>query len=136
MGYSHYFTVTKPVPAEAWDQILDAVNNIVSKTDVPTVDGRGRDEDDCTTERIIHLNGLEDDGYETFFIDPDDTSFNFCKTFQRPYDIVVVAILCTIQDICGECFDIKSDGDAADWVAGSELATRALRRPIAIPAAI
>ena len=53
--------------------------------------------------------------------------FSFCKTARKPYDTIVVAILCAIQDIYGdELVEISSDGDMdTEWAESRELFERA-----------
>ena len=50
-------------------------------------------------------------------------AFSFCKTARKEYDIIVVAILCAIEQIYGnELVKISSDGDMkTDWAAGRAL---------------
>jgi hypothetical protein len=95
-------------------------------------------------EGRLALNGVDDDGCETFVIDfqapqdpgPDGDEFErdefgyflasnrrgsyFCKTRGRPYDAVVTAILLRAMDILPD-MSVASDGDWADWAAGRAL---------------
>jgi hypothetical protein len=89
-----------------------------------------------------------DNSYETMGIDrmkrkpnyPGDTARGgFCKTERKPYDIAVTAVLCylatvtrredqaTHEPIMGsESHFVRSDGDGSDFLAGLDLARKAL----------
>ena len=61
----------------------------------------------------IWLNGVGDDGHETFLIDFKD-SWEFCKTARKPYDLAVkvILILAEKHNILKEKFSF--DGDKND----------------------
>src|SRR5687768_3329224 len=44
-------------------------------------------------EAEIRFNGVGDEGHETFLLTREKTEFDFCKTAQKPYDVVVAEIL-------------------------------------------
>lgn len=52
----------------------------------------------------------------------------FCKTARRPYDTVVVACLAIMKFHLKDMFDVGSDGDYHDFVAGVNYANKVLRR--------
>lgn len=123
MGYAHYFKQIKPVPADQWDEVLEAKDKIVKFKEGLI------DIEDDSLNGDLNINGVGEDSHENLYIDPDHNKigeFQFCKTANKPYDVVVVAILCVINDICHGCFKITSDGDRDDWKAGRELASAAL----------
>ena len=41
----------------------------------------------------LEINGFNEDANETFFLTPGSVSFDCCKTGQKPYDEIVVAVL-------------------------------------------
>jgi hypothetical protein len=64
-------------------------------------------------------------------------AFNFCKTFQSPYDTVVVACLIIMKHYLGDAIEVASDGDASEWADGLTLAQKVtglktLRIPVSI----
>jgi len=93
----------------------------------------------------IKLNGKGDDGHEDFFLREHFSQnldqvyglggggFNFCKTAQKPYDVVVVACLCVLAYRLGDNVKVSSDGSVSDWAEGLELARRVLKRKIKMP---
>lgn len=128
MGYSHYFENKKDCPPEDWEKITDAfkrlqaaaiINNdpllIQEKSDsasAPGVDDTG-----------IWFNGIEDDGHETFHLTRVGSGrFNCCKTALKPYDRVVVAVLCLANFFAPGVWDIGSDGADYEWQDGLALA--------------
>lgn len=106
------------------------------------------------SDKFISFNGLGDDAHETFVVnrvrptlDDDEIRYgkrrgwDFCKTAEKPYDAVVVAALCYLSTITrrddpktgepivgSEAFKVSSDGKGADFLAGLELARKALPR--------
>jgi len=137
MGYTHYFKKAglKRVSDEDWSQFECEVKRAIAKCEVPVafeydeahklpiVDGA-----------LIKFNGIGDDGHETFYLERNLSDFEFCKTANKPYDILVVAVLALAKDIFGDWFDVSSDGDSEDWEAGvklaSEVAGREIKNPI------
>jgi hypothetical protein len=115
MGYTHYWRNTKAFAPE----FVLGVRQILAFTTVPLL--REYDEPgtkpEVTNERII-FNGAGNDGHETFWFAPGQ-DFAFCKTQEKPYDVVVVAIL-TLANHMGIAY-VSSDGDEEDWKAGVEL---------------
>jgi hypothetical protein len=122
MGYSHYFTLKKPIPPADWAKIKTIAGKILAKA---AADGiQIEDESDGTD---VTFNGVGKDAHETFYLDPNHLGFYFCKTANKPYDVVVTAILAAIHtETKGEFYDIRSDGDAKDWLDGIALADEAL----------
>jgi hypothetical protein len=132
MGYTHYFTIKEVPPQEAQDKVLRAAKAIVdyAKTEL------GLAIEDLS-DTVININGAPPDDYETFYVDFSELGFEFCKTNGKPYDIVVVAILCAMGDIVGSYYvDISSDGGPDDWEAGQALACEALNTAIDMPASM
>jgi hypothetical protein len=75
----------------------------------------------------INVNGSGDDGHETFILREhysQNEAGNFCKTAQKPYDIVVVACLIILQHYLGTNIEVGSDGDVSEWHDGMQLAQK------------
>lgn len=77
----------------------------------------------------LNFNGSRENGHETFVVREhfsqnftDGRGFSFCKTAQKPYDVLVVACLIILKHYLGKNIDVASDGDKIDWVHGLELA--------------
>lgn len=149
MGYTHYwyknYDADEEVFRAKYSELLPIVQKIANIAGVP-LEGK-------ISSQSVHLNGVGGDGHETFLWLPGKSAgafnmlmqlskeedepapkfsnglFAFCKTAQKDYDIVVVAILCAVQQIYGdELVNVSSDGDMnTDWAAGRELYERAAR---------
>ena len=75
------------------------------------------------------INGKGENSHEDFslrehFKQNLENAFNFCKTARKPYDIVIVACLVILKHRLGNAIIISSDGNASNWIAGTELAKR------------
>lgn len=130
MGYTHYWNHTKPITPE----LIDAAKKILAKvqergillafeydhpTDPPVANSEG-----------IRFNGIGDEGHETFHFRPG-VAFAFCKTACKPYDVVVVAMLATIDHL--GLAEVSSDGNVSDWQDGVRLAREATGLDIRVP---
>ena len=145
MGYTHYFPQTDTVNQSDWKAFTDDVQKILDTTDVkiswesdqparvPQVDGT-----------VVRFNGTDlgdDEGHETFWLprvlspnewETDGGSFIFCKTARKPYDVVVTAVLCIVNEQLPQ-FKITSDGYPEEWLEGVALAEKALGRKVRNP---
>lgn len=112
MGYTHYWDHDQISPG-IWENLLFDTRFIVESADIPVAGPFGIGPVEINRERIA-LNGANGDDYETFSITPNATGFDFCKTGQRPYDLVVTTILLRATlTIPG--FNVRSDGDWSEW---------------------
>lgn len=140
MGYTHYWTQKADIPADVWAEIKDAAHRITlhaSKSRITLVDGMGDDPNTKPeiTDELIAFNGLGDDSHESFWVEAkqaDNSAWGgeagwvFCKTAQKPYDIVVTALLCYLESVHPDYFVVTSDGDLSDWQPGLAFAVAAL----------
>ena len=113
MGYTHYWTLEKPITQEFFDSVRDRVKAIVET---------GREggiplETDFGISHVA-INGVGSGAHETFSIFVGDQSFNFCKTAEKPYDAVVTAILILLKNEIGADITVTSDGTWDDWEGG------------------
>lgn len=153
MGYTHYFSVNQRGDQEAWSNALVDVARIVRSSPVPLGDAQGRRSGPEFTDKYLAFNGRgESDSHETFILrnrleDTEQWSsspgergpewvFEFCKTAYKPYDVVVVAALCRLQEAGLDTVVVKSDGEPEDWTAGQALAAQVLGRPVEIPVGV
>ncbi len=154
MGYTHYWTKNRNSTVLEWAQICEDVGAILKfvqhEQGIPLADGAG---DPGTSPEIgkkhILFNGLGGDSHETLFLErvirkPDypgrEIGWDFCKTERKPYDIAVTAVLCYLSTVTrrsddsgepilgSEVYTIGSDGRGSDFLAGLELARKALPR--------
>ncbi len=93
MGYTHYLKQPKKFTDKQWDTFVKSAKQIFKTTDIPLGNAAG----DEKTKPVINVdrisfNGVGDDSHETCTVYREDTDFEFCKTAQKPYDEVVVAI--------------------------------------------
>ncbi|WP_422758928.1 hypothetical protein [Paenarthrobacter sp. C1] len=131
MSYTHYF----PGLTATADVISDA-RKIIAASPVTICGPDGQDLPVLSEAKGIRLNGFEAAGeaYETFHLPgtkppryPD--MWTFCKTEQKPYDVVVTAILIAAAvrypELASEA--LGSDGDWDEWSDGVDLFERAAR---------
>lgn len=88
--------------------------------------------------RGIHLNGKGDLKHEDFtlrehFRQSLNIGMDFCKTAEKPYDQVIAACLAVFKHHLGHAITVSSDGSWTDWVSGTLLASKVLRKTIDNP---
>lgn len=112
MGYTHYWDIV-PHDPEGWEALQVLARRIVRTAVARGIKISYEEGDERAPEinaKRIRLNGF-DEGHETFLLRPSYSGF--CKTNQKPYDAVVVAILSTAgQTLPG--FGWRSDGENED----------------------
>jgi hypothetical protein len=116
MGYTHYWRPqVREFNAEKFAQLVDGARKIIEASGVPLADVN-------IDETGIRFNGVDADSHEDFWLLRDNArDFEFCKTAEKPYDIVCVAILCLAHQLLGDEIEISSDGGATDWEDGLRL---------------
>jgi hypothetical protein len=140
MGYTHYWYLQRSATDEERAAIQSAATAIFAATAVPLDVQR-------VTGSMIAFNGVGDDAHEPFWLmfdigvddglrrETDDGEFYFTKTAVKPYDEVVVAMLCAVCHLAPGFLKPSSDGRPVDWDLGCQLAREALQDPsIVVPA--
>ena len=106
MGYTNYWHQHNDFTDEEWKQIKQEYDYITEVCEDIIVD------ETITTDEIV-FNGKGENAHETFHLSKNakpfnfkkdyegqDTSFYFCKTAMKPYDIAVWNMLTFINRIC------------------------------------
>ena len=159
MGYAHYWTRKGSFTDHEWRTITAAFGLIVeaaihrgSRLSVDdgrsciSAHGRLRQAWHIKTENgpVLVINGVDAQRHETFQIKKDatpgetwmDADFceqGSCKTSQKPYDLVVTAILSWIEHHFPDRIRVISDGTLDEWREGIELAKQATGAEISGP---
>lgn len=132
MGYTHYWQNETPFTADDWTNICLTVRNITKASRLPIGDATGNGNAPEFGPDELYLNGVGDDGHETFYLHRGVSTFEYCKTARKPYDTVVAAILCVLATAFPG-FSASSDGDPDEWAEGLALAQKALRKVAGTP---
>ena len=123
MGYTHYWTHKRRFTTSEWSSILNDFNKIVELSDLPV------DVEIDDKNKVFYLQGT----CETFVIyqnrrpleswqKPSQHGWDFCKTRQDLYDVIVTACLIYLTSLYPKHITASSDGDAIDWKPGLDLA--------------
>lgn len=131
MGFTHYVTSHVTFTADQWKQFTDKVRKIFKDTKVPLAGpfGDGSSLPDVN-EYHVSFNGVEGDAHETCRVSRSAEGFNFCKTAQKPYDEVVVAVYKALRDVLPET---KLSSDGGDSVFGKSAPVKEKAQPKAKP---
>jgi hypothetical protein len=85
----------------------------------------------------LQLNGKGEYAHEPFELrehfKQNIDGVSYCKTDGKPYDTVIAACLAVLKYRLGDAIDVRSDGNAGNWVDGVLLARRVLRRKVPNP---
>ncbi len=87
MGYTHYWKQAKKATHEEWAAFATAAKAVVKAAREEVELEADIDADG------IDVNGVGPESYENMVFGHGPKEFAFCKTAQRPYDVVVVALL-------------------------------------------
>ena len=103
MGYTHYVRQPQGIEPTTFARLSQEAARVASIAWSEDLAGAGicfeydePDKDPEFTPESIRFNGKDGEGHETFMLTPAPQDFNFCKTAQKPYDIVAVACLCLL----------------------------------------
>ena len=133
MGYSHYWTIRKEVPAKGWKAAIAACNKVIKNQKGMLADGFS-EKAVAILPKEIWLNGVKPLDHETFFVKHEELGeHNFCKTNGKPYDVVVTACLAILWNALPGYIEVSSDGGPGDWRMGVELASSVLKTKLANP---
>jgi len=125
MGYTHYWKITERLDKnwDNWTSFLPDAMKIIShasqRLDIALADAFGETKGEATVSLSgVSLNGYAEESHESFVLTQELTEFDFCKTAQKPYDRVVVAILILATEYFGNDIEVTSDGDRSDLLDG------------------
>jgi hypothetical protein len=136
MGYTHYWYQKGNVAPEVWGKITEAVEKIIAAT--PKVEIK-REYNSISPPLInkqeITFNGIGDLGHETFWLTREQQptpqwqttpnplgTFSFCKTANKPYDLLVCATLLIAKCYADDVFTLASDGEwEREWDQAKKL---------------
>ena len=140
MGYTHYWYRPQHLNCREFEKFAADVMYILQEAQengIKLGDTHGENEP-FVNYNIVAFNGYDESGYESCVIEKDVSNenlqpfntelgehFDFCKTQQKRYDEVVVAVLMCLQYHFPSIV-LKTDGDYLDWAAGSKLFEDAL----------
>ena len=131
MGYTHYWTFSKQADiADYSTKMATASAKIKEAYEIVKGDFIHYDLiDTCydkpkfTDEQIIFNGVTPKMGCESFIIETKHhKTWDFCKTYGRPYDIMVCAALLILKNVFGDDFSFESDGNIEQGECGWKLA--------------
>jgi hypothetical protein len=152
LGYSHYWRRNKDFTVDQWEKIcLETFDIIVKHCDrkkitlaweydvpaeqQPTLFGGSKygPKPPEVSPDMIRFNGWKGEGHETFLVTREmpeiadwssdkSSSFDFCKTARKPYDLAVCLVLLSMKRHAPESVQISSDGDwDVEWAEAREV---------------
>ena len=137
MGYTHYWTIKRPLTKKVWRAIMSDTRKLLAATVLPlAAEFNTPDEKPIVSAELIRFNGIGAEGHETFMLSRHKVEFEFCKTNQKPYDVIVCAVLIVAAHHAGKAIDVSSDGDAMDWAAALGFARQVLGAELMLPAKV
>lgn len=149
MSYSHQWYLSPHARPDAYAAALAGIRAAIAACSVKLCNAQGNGPP--ITDTGISINGAPGAGGmgegfrlpetpEGLLREPSPTwdrehrrIFNFCKTYQLPYDAVVTAALAILKDRLGNDILVYSDGEPSNWEEGIRLASSVMGRPVACP---
>ena len=145
MGHTQGFYQNRNFTPQEWDLVCKVSTLIFDQADqlgiqLGDVSGTPGTEPEVhfsdAEDSFIHFNGIGPKSCESFLItinqewdeymDKNAPPFNFCKTKELPYDLIVMAILGACSVIAPGIYTLKSDSNADEWKPALELAAKVL----------
>jgi len=140
MGYTHYWRRPTELPAKPFERAVTDCRKLLPQLGIPLAggDGTGTPEFDSDAHAFngaaLVFNGVGEESYETFDLSRivdnprnEPMVFCFCKTDQKPYDLVVQAALIVFKHHLHKKLQVSSDGDAAAWDAARQVCQQHLK---------
>jgi len=114
MGHTHYWTFTDKPNQAKYNNAKSIIGEFITyaiQRGYKLADGMGTEGTHPILKKIIAFNGVGEDGVETFYLDNKvKAGFNFCKTYEKPYDPVVVGCLLLLKGEMMDDVSVSSDG--------------------------
>jgi len=122
MGYTHYFSLNKAASQTQKNKIHNFTKKVLTYFRELVQYETDNYELPTNKDGVIRFNGVESLGHETFYLDLNETGFNFCKTARKPYDLPTCIVLIICKQILGNKLELSSDGyfnedwnEAIEW---------------------
>lgn len=121
MGYTHHWKFRDGIAPVDFENGAEKFANAarlgaelcdkVREMGIKICGGDGHRNPTFSREKVV-FNGSAEDGedYETFSVYPNDGEFDFCKTNERPYNLLVCLMLLAFKHYFGDDFTYGSDG--------------------------
>ena len=142
MGYTHYWRFNNKIKFDDEINYFNAIkdiNRFVKWYDRKHHIASGYTAKSLKTYDGVKINGIDDLKCEDFVLSDqliNSESFNFCKTANNPYDILVVGALCILNYHLGNTIEVESDGNYQDWLEGCLAVNQCLRKIVMVPDSI
>ena len=128
MGYTHYWRQYDGFNSDKWDTLVQHSLHLQAASPVTLADVE-------MSDFQISFNGVAPQNHETFTLDramqppnlrlPEkDHFFNFCKTAQKPYDLMVMCVLLVANDLEPDVITYATDGAESDWQPAIDLVNK------------
>jgi hypothetical protein len=112
MGFTRFWKQPYGIGSIAWRSIAEDTRQLLASVDVPLVGRAGGP----IADDAIALNGLEPASGEWFALRTGSSDFECVKTYARPYDVVVAAVLIIAKHHApSEILDVTSDVEAGGF---------------------
>lgn len=134
MGYTHYIRGLNTVDESAYQNALADIRKLIAASPIPLFDSGGEGTPEVEGHIAFNGDASKNEDHESFFLAPtaaECEGFEFCKTAEKPYDLMVVACLAVLADRTNA--KVTSDGGENDWAAGVRFASKTLGRIIRNP---
>ena len=134
MGYTHYWEPTRSFNDLEWKEISSKASKLLTEAGVPVQLEDDNPRPPRIDEDVILFNGVGEDGHEPFCLSrKPNSTFEFCKTARKPYDVLVCSVLLIAHKVASDALDISSDGYAEEWLPAVDLLTRIFDEDFSLP---
>lgn len=132
MGWTHYWNRPTELPERIFSDAVKDIHSLVKACSVEVCGFDGSGEPIFESEHVV-FNGATPEHCEPFEVSRIEfdrrgrtTTFSYCKTNQKPYDLLVQAALIVFNHYFESAFLVTSDGKDASWQTASNLVKETL----------
>ena len=142
MGYTHTYRIYHLDLDLRVPEVSSDIRRLIKHSNVPIGDYEGKPGSRPKLgHSLVSFNGIGEDSAETFAFPPSkdhphlehDPGRSFCKTYRKPYDIIVAAALIAIKHHLSDNVVITSDGNfsaESEWLDAYSLYTNTTGRDL------
>ena len=110
MGYTHYWTMPSEFSEDGWRKSISTIKKVIAKhKKLLAYESDQSLHPPRVSNGMVHFNGIDEEGHETFIVEKIPEAWSFCKTAYKPYDQAVCECLLVFKAFLPG-FSLSSDG--------------------------
>ena len=110
MGYTHGWTMPSEISKDGWRKSISTIKKVIAKhKKLLAYESDQSLHPPRVSNGMVHFNGIDEEGHETFVVEKFPGERSFCKTERKAYDQAVCECLLVFKAFLPG-FSLNSDG--------------------------